>query len=77
MTSSGKELVEQAEHMQVPQEMGPGVRRSTRPMSACHTRRKRSIIEINVHCLDSYDRYKYMLVILLETAVFLAPQTRR
>ena len=33
----------QVEHMQVPNGTGPGARRSKRPLSACHTRRKCSM----------------------------------
>ena len=39
-TSSGKGLVSKAEHMQVPNGTGPGVRRSKRPLSACYIHRK-------------------------------------
>ena len=34
---------QQVEHIQVPNGTGPGVRRSKRPLSVCHTRRKCSI----------------------------------
>ena len=35
-----KDWSQQVEHMQVPKGTGPGIRRSKRPLSACHTRRK-------------------------------------
>ena len=36
-------MSQQVEHMQVPKGTGPGVRRSKRPLSACHTRHKCSM----------------------------------
>ena len=38
-----KNCSQQVEHMQVLNGTGPGVRRSKRPLSACHTRRKCSL----------------------------------
>ena len=38
--NSGKNRFQQVEHMEVPNGTGQDVRRSKRPLSACHTRRK-------------------------------------
>ena len=47
-----KDWSQQVVHMQVPNGTGPGVRRSKRPLSACYTRRKRSME--TSHKLEKY-----------------------
>ena len=53
----GVSMVSTKEHLQIPYGTGPGVRRSKRPLSACHTRRKCSM-ETTQNSIKGRHRYK-------------------
>ena len=53
----GVSVVSTNEHLQIPNGTGPGVRRSKRPLSACHTRRKCSM-ETTQNSVKGRVRYK-------------------